>query len=36
MFAIIYLLGAFIADLIKSRRRFEVESLSFPKIHIRA
>ncbi|HKQ87782.1 MAG TPA: hypothetical protein VJS43_13545 [Candidatus Acidoferrales bacterium] len=27
MFAIIYLLGAFIADLFKSRRRLEVENL---------
>jgi len=32
MFAIIYLLGTFIADLLKSRRRLEVENLSFPKI----
>jgi predicted transcriptional regulator len=27
MFAIIYLLGTFIADLLKSRRRLEVENL---------
>jgi hypothetical protein len=27
MFAIIYLLGTFIADLFKSRRRLEVENL---------
>jgi hypothetical protein len=32
MFAIIYLLGTFIVDLLKSRRRLEVENLSFPKI----
>jgi hypothetical protein len=32
MLAIIYLLGTFIADLLKSRRRLEVENLSFPKI----
>ena len=32
MFAIIYLLGTFIADLFKSRRRLEVENPSFPKI----
>jgi hypothetical protein len=32
MFAIIYLLGTFIADLLKSRRPLEVENLSFPKI----
>jgi hypothetical protein len=28
MFAVIYLLGTFIADLLKSRRRLEVENLS--------
>jgi hypothetical protein len=28
MFAIIYLLGTFIADLLKSRRRLEVENLA--------
>jgi hypothetical protein len=27
MFAIIYLVGTFIADLLKSRRRLEVENL---------
>jgi hypothetical protein len=27
MFAIIYLLGTFIADLLKSRRRLEIENL---------
>src|SRR5438105_4212303 len=30
MFAIIYLLGTFIADLLKSRRRLEVENLFLP------
>jgi hypothetical protein len=32
MFAIIYLLATFMADLFKSRRRPEVENLSFSKI----
>jgi hypothetical protein len=32
MFAIIFLLGTFVANLFKSRRRLEVENLSFPKI----
>jgi hypothetical protein len=32
MFAIIYLLATFMADLFKSRRRLEVENLSFPNI----
>jgi len=31
MFAIIYLLGTFIADLLKSRRRLEVENLWLSK-----
>jgi hypothetical protein len=33
MFAIIYLLGTFIADLLKSRRRLEVENLFLRRRH---